>query len=214
MCLSRGAAEFLSPLLELQGWKTSVSDDVPSGYIDLDKFRELRLNFSGSDIRAWVYNLVKLQLPMDLRRKTILKHGIDSSFSDKVIFAKTDRYVNPFLDFNILKPLKDKIVFIGLPQEHKDFCDRFFKVDYQKCEDAARMLEVIAGGKTFIANQCGPYSLAEQAKVRRCLLTAEFMVWEKIDRIVPGPCNVIPQGGECYICGTNERLAAYVERFA
>lgn len=212
VCLSKNAAEFLAPLLELQGWKTSISDSLPKDFFDLDRFRQLKLNFGANDIRAWVYNLTAYQLPMNLQRQTISKFPIDASFADKVVLAKTDRYINPFIDYGLLKPLKDKIVFIGLPQEHKAFCDTYFKVDYEMCPDAVKMMSVIAGAKTFIANQCGPYSLAEQAKTRRCLLTSEFMVFEKIHRIVPGPVNVIPQGGEAYMCGTNERFKSYIER--
>lgn len=209
--LTTAAADFLAPLFEKQGWPTTIGDDVPYGAFDIDNFRKLRLNFSCGEIRTWAYQLAGMQLPMDLSRQTLTRFTPDASFADKIILCKTDRYVNAFIDLNMLKPLQKKLVFLGLPKEHEDFCRDFFKVDYERCEDAKRMLDVMAGSQAVIANPCGPYALAEMAKLKRCLLTPEFMLLDD-KHITIGPVNVIPQGGDFMMCGTLSRLMAWVEQ--
>lgn len=204
------AAKFLAPVFVEQGWTVTIGDTIPEHAFDIDSFRRLRLNFTCGDIRLWCYNLAAICLPMDLRRQTLTKMTPDVSYADKIVLCRTDRYRNAFIDWKILEPLKDKIVFLGLEKEHKDFCDACFKVDYLKCEDALHMLNVMSGAKTVIANPCGPYALAEQAKISRCLLTPEFLLVDERHMTI-GPVNVIPQGGDAYMCGTNDRLRKYVE---
>lgn len=209
--LTTAAADFLAPLFEKQGWPTTVGDEIPYGAFDIDNFRKLRLNFSCGEIRLWCYNLSAVPLPMNLQRKTLTKYEPDSSFAEKVIVCRTDRYINAYIDYKLLEPIKDRIVFVGLEKEHKSFCDEIFPVDYYKCKDAVDMLNVMAGAKAVISNPCGPYALAEQAKLPRCLLTPEFLVIQE-KYIGIGPVNVIPQGGACWMCGTNSRLQEYVKQ--
>lgn len=198
----------------MQGWKTSISDSVPDDCLDLDEFRKCRLNFSAFDIRLWYYNLVKGFYPMNLQRKTIFVDA-DKRFRDKIILAHTSRYQNVYLDYNALKPLQKQIMMIGLEEEHKAFCEKYFDVDFYKVKDALDAAKIIKGAKMMIANQCGLYSLAEQMKTPRILCTSEFIdikhpqtgqtIW------IQGPCNVIPQGGQCYAAGTTQRLQLIVQ---
>ena len=205
--LTKAAAEFLAPLFESQGWKTEVNDHCPSDYLDLDTFRELPVNFAAGEIRLWVYNLVGLPLPMNLQRPTI-KVQPDTSFNGKIILAHTDRYLNPLIDFSILKPYADRIVIIGLEPEHKDFCQEFFNVDFYRCKDALDAARVIAGGSLMIANPCGLYSIAEQMKMNRMLISCERMclLYKGKKMMVAGPNNVIPQGGVAFSVGTQAKF--------
>jgi hypothetical protein len=212
--LTKDAAEFLVPLFESQGWKTRISDNVPIGYVDLDRFRDLKLNFAAGDIRLWCYNLINVILPMDLSRATI-KVNPDESYKDKIILVKTNRYCNKFLDWKKLKPYKKDIIMMGLEEEHTAFCESFFPVDYIKVKDALEAAEIIAGAKFIVANQCGIYSLAEMMKTPRIVCPPEYMMIKhpktKQDILVPGPCNVIAQGGRCVLASTTAKFEAMIE---
>ena len=201
-------------MFESQGWHTSISDKVPTGYIDLDMFRDLHINFSTFDIRLWYCHMTNGYVPMNLARQ-IISVDKDTTFEGRILLAKTSRYNNIFLDYNALKPIADKIVMIGLEEEHKAFCEDYFKVDYYKVEDAYDAAKKIAGCRCMISNQCGLYSIAEMMKTPRMLCTAEYIEIEhpKTGQLVhvPGPCNVIPQGGICYAIGTTAKLKAIVE---
>ena len=137
-------------------------------------------------------------------------------FRDKIVLAKTSRYCNVFLDWTILKPFAKDIIMVGLEEEWKDFCSQYCKVDFYKCKDALDAAQMIAGAKFMIANQCGLYSLAEQMKTPRILTTAEFISINHKDAgwiTVPGPCNVIAQGGKAAMVGTTAKFSATLEEF-
>ena len=182
------------PLFESQGWKTSISEYCPEDFIDIDDFRKLKLNFAAGDIRTWPYALTALTLPMDLSRK-IIEVPPDNKFNGRVILTKTSRYNNPFLNYNELRPLQCDIVFIGLEEEHKAFCNDYFEVDFYKVKDAYETAQIIAGADCMISNQNGLYSIAEMMKTPRILCSPEFISIERNGKnyIVPGPCNNIPQ---------------------
>lgn len=210
--ITEKAARYLLPLLASQMITVSISDECPEGFLDLDQFRDLKLNFSSGDIREWVYNLVDFQLPMNLSRPT-LKVTPDRSFSNKIILAKTSRYNNVMIDYDLLRPLEKDIVMIGLMEEWQDFCQRYFYVEFCSTNNALQAAQMIAGSRMFISNQCGLFSIAESLKTPRILLTAEYIDIERsgVRYAYPGPVNVICQGGEFAMVGTNAKLEGIVD---
>lgn len=211
--LTQAAAEFMKPLFESQGWKVSISDKIPEGFINLDEFRKLKLNFAAGDLRLWYYQLTNIILPKDLQRP-VLDIEADYTFSDKIIVCRTSRYNNPFIDWKALRSIKDKLMFIGLKEEHEDFCQNCFEVDFYKVENALDAARKIAGCDLMISNQCGLYAIAEQLKIPRLLIEAEYMRIENNGRsyLVPGPVNTQPQGGWCTQVGSQQKLEEIVKR--
>lgn len=213
--LTKAGAEFLAPLFEAQGWKTSISDAVPDGFIDLDKFRQMRMNFGATDIRLWSYSLTSYLLPMDLQRQTIFVHP-SSALNGKFILVKTSRYCNVFIDYMELKKYAKDIVMIGLEEEHKAFCADYFDVDFYRVKDALEAAQLIAGSNGIIANQCGLYAIAEMMKAPRVLLTAEAIEVKDPNTdnmlLTPGPANVIAQGGQVYLVQTQKKFEAVTRR--
>lgn len=214
--LTQAAAEFLQPLMKhiFPQAEITISEQVPTNCLDLDLFRTQRINFASGDIRLWVYSLTNANpLPMNLQRQII--HGIPKIFGleDKILLAKTSRYCNYFIDWNSLKPLQKQLIFCGLEQEHKDFCNSYFDVEFLKLENALHAATVMNSCKTFISNQCGLYSIAEMMKSPRALLSAEYMPITRDSKtfLVPGPVNVIPQGGNCTLIQTQQRLDAFIK---
>ena len=203
MQLTKTAAEFLAPLLESQGWKTSISDKVPEDYVDLDDFRTRKLNFSSGDCRLWYYTLVNLVLPMNMRRQ-IIKVDPDTSYRDKIILVRTSRYNNHFLDWNVLKPYQKDIIMLGLETEHNDFCREFFPVDYLKVNNALDIAETMAGSKFIVGNQGGLFSIAEMMKTPRILTTAEFNVVEHNEKNY-----IIPRTMQCDMPRREVRTSYY-----
>lgn len=74
-----------------------------------------------------------------------------------------------------ITPLED-VTFIGLEDEHDAFCELVdFKVHWTKTNDLLEAAEYIAGSDLFIGNQSSPYSIAEGLKVRRVLVSADYV---------------------------------------
>lgn len=57
-------------------------------------------------------------------------------------------------------------VFVGLPEEHEEFCATCGEVDYQPTEDLLQVAQVIAGADLFVGNQSCPHAIAESLKKR------------------------------------------------
>lgn len=211
--LSEADVSFILPLLKTVKFidKITFGDDIPKNnrVIDLSIFRKCAINFSSGDIRQWIYNVIGIHLPQDFSKQHIFITP-DFRFKDKVILVKTKRYNNALLDLNQLKNYANRFVFIGLENEHNEFEQNHFKVDYYKVKDALEFAQLLAGAQGIISNQTSLFAIAEMMKVPRLLLTAEWMKTDD-DKFYPGPVNVHPQGGWFEVVQTNEKLKSAVE---
>lgn len=208
--LTKSAAEFMKALLESQEYinEVTIDENIPDKCVNLDLFRQLKINFVSGDIRSWYYNLSMQHLPREFW-KPILMVNPNPLYKDKILFASTERYQNIFLDYKVLEPVKDKLIFVGLESEHKLFCEKYFNLEYLKCNTLEELAGYIAGAKGFVANQCGLYSIAECLKVPRVLTTCEYFNYS--NRVCPGPVNVHPLGGWNEIASTSEKLLSSVK---
>lgn len=155
---------------------------------------------------GWYYQLVSTKLPMNLQRKIFNVEASDAA-KGKIIVIKSSRYNNVFFEWKKLEEFKDKMLFIGLDEEHDAFCKDYFKVDRLPVSDALDAAKAIAGAKMTIGNPSGLFSIAEMMKTPRCLVTPEFLKWQET-RIYPGPVNVVPQGGEAFMAATTGKAYA------
>lgn len=208
--MTPAGAEFLKPLLETQYYidKVTIDDLMPQDSINLDNFRRLRLNLGSGDIRGWYYNLAGDHLNRQFW-KAIIDVKPDHKFKDKILFVKSERYMSPFIDLNKLKEFQKHLVFIGLPKEHELFCKNYFDVDFYAPKNALDAAEKMKGAKGVLGNQTGLYSIAECLKVKRVMIACEMMPFKNM--IIPGPHNVIPQGGWCEDVSISEKLVAAVK---
>jgi hypothetical protein len=213
--MSVKAAEMLKALLETQSYIDNVyiNDNIPTDsfeykVINLDKFRQLPINFQSGDIRRWYYNIIDTHLPADFT-KPVITCEPNYKYKNKILLIYTERYVNIAMDYNVLKPFKDKLVFIGLPNEYEIFKQRHFDLEYCPTKDLLEAGKYIAGAKCVIGNQSGLFSLAECMKVPRILCSAEYFRYN--NQYMPGPVNVHPQGGWNEVAAITEKLKTTVQ---
>lgn len=174
--MSVQAAKMLVPLLEAQEWagEISLSDELPEGYYELDEFRRpMLLNISAGSISQW-YNILstKCIYPADLSKPWLGVPQSNLLKGKKIVLFRSSRYRRKGLNYAVLKPFAEDFVFIGLPEEHKNFCDSFFKVDYLPFSTFLEAAQIIKEAKLIIGNQTGLFSIAEGMKVPRLLETA------------------------------------------
>jgi hypothetical protein len=76
----------------------------------------------------------------------------------KIIINRTFRYRNPNFQWKqVVDFYGDKLLFVGMPNEHEDFCNQFGYVEYKPTKDLLEAAQLIAGSLLFIGNQsvCG-----------------------------------------------------------
>lgn len=213
--LSNGAAEWLKPLLEAQSFisKVTTGDNVPDGFFDLSTVRKMLHSFASGDLRRWYFVLCNDWLDEDLCYP-VLEAKPDFALKDKVIICQSERYVPAEIDFKCLEQFKNCLVFVGTPFEHERFCSKWFNIDYQPVENALILARLMKGCKGVVSNLNGNYMLAEQLKVKRVCCWPDLMKMELgayRGRVLAGPMNVIPSGGEFATCTKTERLKKLVE---
>lgn len=187
--------QFIKPLLEAQPYinQVTIGPTIPEGATNLSNFRQLPLNLGAGDIREWYYQLIANFLPKEFWKK-ILFINPNPKFKDKVLFTLSERYNNCFVDFNDLKPYKDKLVFIGTEKEYNIFTKNYFEMEFAgRFNNLLQIGEVIAGSKAYIANPTGLFSIAEGLKMPRLLIGSQFMKID--DQILFGPKNILCLGG-------------------
>ena len=207
--VTQSASDFMLPLLQQQGFTVThtLKENLMPGYIDLDNFRSPLICHKGGDIREWYYQLLLQHLPKDFSRKLFeVRPNRHPQLKDKVILIKTPRYLNPFIDWKQLEAVKDNLVFMGLPVEHRNFCQEFFPVQYLEVEDGIDAAEKMVSAKGVVGNASGLYTLAECLKVPRILVSSEWTTSGK-----PGPNVVFPIGGWNQVVRINCRLLAAVK---
>lgn len=83
----------------------------------------------------------------------------------RVIIHRSFRARNDLFQWpDALDAYGDSILFIGLPDEHADFVQRFGDVDFYRVKDALEMAEIIAGADLVIGNTTCAYTIAEGLK--------------------------------------------------
>jgi hypothetical protein len=199
--LNANMFELVKPLLMAQDyvktvkkWKEGDKVDV-----DLDLFRQPRqINTSAGNISRW-YFYHHPQLTADLTTASIQIKEIKPELIDKILISRSQRYHNRNMDYSVLKPIEDKLMFIGVDEEYEEFKTKFdLNVERLIVKDFYDMAECIASCKFFIGNQSSPFAVAEQLKVPR------------IVEVYPQAPNVIPTGGLAYDAYATPNLVHHV----
>ena len=189
--MNRADAEFVRPLLEAQPYIDSVeiTDEPAPDCFRLDAFRDHMKRLAGKEIRQWYYDFSTVKLEPAGFGKPVLAVP-DVPKTDKVAVCFTPRYKSA-ASGRMLNRIADKVVFIGLPEEHETFCKKCFPVPYHPVKDALEMLEFMASCRLFAGNVSGTFAIAECAKIPRLL-------FKKISNN-----DVQPAGGEHYSVRTS-----------
>ena len=95
-------------------------------------------------------------------------HGIGSGFNGdpwlsvepspvskgRIVINRTERYRNDFFSWgDVVRHYGSRLLFVGLPHEHQQFCDQFGQVDFMPTTNLLDVANIIAGSELFIGNQ-------------------------------------------------------------
>lgn len=125
-------------------------------------------------------NLVKLyqlefNIPGELYLTKWLTCNESISYTNyPIVVNRTFRYRNPDFPWcDIVDTFRDKIIFLGLPAEYEDFCNKFGDIKYVETPEFYTAYKIINGCKLFIGSQSFLYSLAEGLK-KPCLQESSY----------------------------------------
>ena len=90
-----------------------------------------------------------------------LKAEPDERSKGKIIIARSPRYNNNFFPWRqIVQHYGDRLLFVGIEQEHTNFCFTCGNVERIEVSNYLELAGLIAGAELFIGNQSSPMAVA------------------------------------------------------
>jgi hypothetical protein len=84
---------------------------------------------------------------------------------DRVVVNRTGRYRNSYFPWReIVNFYGDRLLFVGVPHEYRDFCGEWGAIEYAKTANMLEVAQVITASHLFIGNQSSPNAVAEGLK--------------------------------------------------
>ncbi len=156
--MSAAKVERIKPLLEAQDYIGSVTWSEEFVDHSLNGFRDHRLAGNLSDMHLAAHGL---------SRKHRVKQWlhVEPEYGPDVIINRTPRYNNEGFDWPaVVRKYSGRIGFVGSPEEHGLFIDKFGEVPYVHADNLLKVARLIAGCKLFIGNYSAPAAIAEGLK--------------------------------------------------
>lgn len=145
----------LRPLMELQPYIASVEATAQIDGINLEAWRYA---VQGKTLAARIATGVGIEEDVTA---TPWLSGIEPRQIVPVVINRSARYHNDRFPWRrVVEKYRKEAIFIGLPEEHEDFCRRFGNVLRWPTADYLDVAQVIAGSKLFIGNQSSPFAVA------------------------------------------------------
>lgn len=192
----------IKPLLEAQPYIESVtwSDTVPAVDFDFSTFRHDHI--LGENLAEWQARHFGVEISLE---PWLTVPNLFREMSDRIIVARTARYQNwQFPWRRIVQEHGERILFVGMPNEHAAFCKINGKVDHLPTADLLEVAQVIAGSSMLIANQTaacwvglglGHPLVQEQSPVTRDSVierpNAQYVLYGEMPRIPTFGANLI-----------------------
>lgn len=94
----------------------------------------------------------------------------------RIIIARSERYRNERFPWKAIRDhFNDRLLFVGLPNEHKDFEKRFGWVEFYRSKDLYEVAQLIQGSDMFIGNQSSPNAVAQGLGKTSVLEVSDFV---------------------------------------
>lgn len=94
----------------------------------------------------------------------------DPCSADKIVVNRCPRWEGWFFPWRqIVQVFQDDLLFVGLPEEHRAFCEEFGAIRYCPIHDLHDAARLIAGCEMFIGNQSSCNAIAEGLHKRKVL---------------------------------------------
>ncbi len=152
----------LKPLVESQPYITEFTCSEEDADIDFVSFRRFHSNVT--DLIAAQRTEMQMQLGKFIEatgESPWLYVTPDKSMSGHVIIAQSPRYENNKWNWKaVVEHYGERLLFIGLPEEHSEFCSKNGHVTHLRVKDFLEMAQSMAGASLTIANQSSPMAVA------------------------------------------------------
>jgi hypothetical protein len=176
--LNQQMIDMLKPLLEAQEYIKEVKiwdGKEESVDVDLNLIRESFVNVPFGSLSRWYFQVYP-DLACDLSKKWIEVPATDIDYAiSKIIVTRTQRYLNPNIDYSFLKEQEQDIIFAGTAFEHQIFCTQFdLDIPRLSVTDFLQYAQAIQQCRFYLSNQTFGFQVAEGLKHPRIVELCNF----------------------------------------
>lgn len=167
--------------------------------IDLGRIRETNVGMPNFCISRWYFQCYP-DLACDLSEVWLTVPDTDKDFAKgKIIVTRTERYLNPNINYKFLKRYENDVIFSGTELEYQIFKLRYdLNVPKLIIKDFLELAQAIKQSKFHISNQTMAAQISQGTKHPRIIELCEFAP------------NVIVIGKDAYDFLAQESLEYYV----
>ncbi|WP_149108655.1 glycosyltransferase family protein [Limnoglobus roseus] len=178
--MSEPRAALIAPLIEAQPYISKVRWSPTGEGVILDVWRQHYKNYLNlTDMACEAFGL-----PHPPREQPWL--FARPNRTARVVFHRSARYRNTRFPWKrVYEKYRREAVFVGLPDEHADFCRNVGPVSYAYTENLLQLAEVVQGCELYVGNQSAPFAVAEGLKVPTILEIGPInnCHWERVGNI-------------------------------
>jgi hypothetical protein len=169
--LNQKMIDMMTPLLKVQPFiedvKTWVDEKIE---VPLGAFRDTYVGMPSFSINRW-YFYVYPDLACDLTGVWLTVPDAEKDLAKgKIIITRSERYLNPSINYSFLKPYEDDLVFCGTMREYNVFCMTYdLNIKKLHINNFLELAQAIKQCKFHITNQTQSFQLSEAQKIPRIL---------------------------------------------
>lgn len=153
----------------------------------LSAFRDTYVGLPSFSINRW-YFYVYPDLSCDLSGVWLQVPDAEKDYAKgKIIITRSERYLNPHVDYSFLKPYEEELIFCGTMREYNNFCMAYdLNIRKLTINNFLELAQAIKQCRFHITNQTQAFQLSEGQKIPRILELCGFAP------------NCIPIGEDAY----------------
>jgi hypothetical protein len=161
-------------------------------------FRDTYVGMPSFSINRW-YFYVFPDLACDLSNVWLSVPDAEKDFAKgKIMITRSERYLNPTINYSFLKPYEDDLIFCGTMREYNVFCMTYdLNIKKLTINNFLELAQAIKQCKFHITNQTQAFQLSEGQKTPRIL------------ELCGAAPNCIPIGEKAYDFFAQEGLECY-----
>lgn len=188
VCLNEKAIEMMIPLLKAQPYieDAKIWNNEPVDW-DLNQFRMIQVGLPHTSINRWYFYAFP-DFACDLSETWMTVPETEKNFArEKILINRTERYTDPRIGFEFLKPYEDDCLFVGTMREYNNFCmGSDLNIRKLNVSNFLEYAQAVDQCDFYISNQSQGFQIAEGMKKPRILETCLSAT------------NVIPIGKDAY----------------
>jgi hypothetical protein len=174
--LNRDAIDMIAPLILAQEcFEVCKEWENEQVQVDLNRIREMYSGMPNLCLSRWYFQVYP-DMACDLSKKWLTVPETDKDLAKgKIIVTRTERYLNPLIDYFFLKSYEKDVLFVGTELEYLIFKHRFnLNIERLVIKDLLELAQALSQCLFHVSNQTMAFQISQGLKIPRIVELCAF----------------------------------------